>query len=116
MLCLLSLMKVWFGYGLGLRRKEFQKPGASFSCARPAAPREAHNGIDAGWSDAEEMDVQACNAHYSEISLEIADIRSKWKPYAVGESFKMLENNPEYQTARLALASRAQEFAERVKR
>ena len=37
--------------GLGLRRKEFQKPGASLSCARPAAPREAHNGIDAGWSD-----------------------------------------------------------------
>ena len=33
--------------------------------------------LDAGWSDAEEMDVQACNAHYSEISLEIADIRSK---------------------------------------
>src|SRR6266403_5438549 len=37
--------------GLGLRRKEFKKPGASLSCARPAAPREAHNGIDAGWSD-----------------------------------------------------------------
>ena len=37
--------------GLGLRRKEFQKPGASLPCARPAAPREAHNGIDAGWSD-----------------------------------------------------------------
>ena len=37
--------------GLGLRRKKFQKPGASLSCARPAAPREAHNGIDAGWSD-----------------------------------------------------------------
>jgi hypothetical protein len=37
--------------GLGLRRKEFQKPGASLSCARPAAPREAYNGIDAGWSD-----------------------------------------------------------------
>jgi hypothetical protein len=72
--------------------------------------------LDAGWSDAEEMDVQACNTHYSEISLEISDIRSRWKPYAVGESFKMLENDPEYQTARLALASRAQEFADRVKR
>jgi hypothetical protein len=72
--------------------------------------------LDAGWGDAEEVAVQTCNAHYSEISLEIADIRSKWKPYAVGESFKMLENDPEYQTARLALASRAQEFADRVKR
>ena len=72
--------------------------------------------LDAGWSDAEEIAVQACNAHYSEISLAIADIRSKWKAYAVGESFKMLENDPEYRTARLALASRAQEFTERVKR
>jgi hypothetical protein len=72
--------------------------------------------LDAGWSEAEEIDVQACNAHYSEISLAIADIRSKWKPYAVGESSKILENDPEYQTARLDLASRAQEFAEHVKR
>jgi hypothetical protein len=72
--------------------------------------------LDAGWSDAEEIAVQACNAHYSEISLAIADIRTKWKAYAVGESFKMLENDPEYRTARLALASRAQEFAVRVKR
>ena len=45
--------------------------------------------------DAEEIAVQACNAHYSEISLAIADIRSKWKAYAVGESFKMLENDSE---------------------
>jgi hypothetical protein len=72
--------------------------------------------LDAGWSDAEENAVQAWDAHYREISLEIADIRSKWKPHAVGESFKMLENDPEYRTARLALSSRAQEFAERVKR
>jgi hypothetical protein len=72
--------------------------------------------LDAGWGDAEEVAVQACNAHYSEISLAISDIRSKWKAFAVGESFKMLENDPEYRTARLALASRAQEFAERVKR
>ena len=72
--------------------------------------------LDAGWSDAEESALRTLDARYNKISLEIADIRSKWKPYAVGESFKILENDPEYQTARLALASRAQEFAERVKR
>src|SRR5258707_15486606 len=31
--------------------RNFRRPGASLPCARPAAPREAHNGIDAGWSD-----------------------------------------------------------------
>ena len=72
--------------------------------------------LDAGWSDAEEIAVQASNAPYSQISLAIEDIRSKWKPYAVGESYKMLENDPEYQTARSALSGRAREFAERVKR
>jgi hypothetical protein len=72
--------------------------------------------LDAGWSDAEEIAVHACDAHYTEISLVIGDIRSTWKAYAVSESFKILENDPEYRTTRLALASRAQEFAERVKR
>jgi hypothetical protein len=31
--------------------------------------------LDAGWSEAVEIDVQACNAHYSEISLAIAEKR-----------------------------------------
>ena len=72
--------------------------------------------LDAGWTDAEEMAVQACDAHYSGISLQIADIRSNWDPHAVGESFEILEQDPEYRTARLALSTRAREFAERVKR
>jgi hypothetical protein len=72
--------------------------------------------LEAGWSDPEESALRVLNAKYNKISLEIADIRSKWRPHAVGESFKMLENDPEYQTARLALSNRAQEFAERVKR
>jgi hypothetical protein len=72
--------------------------------------------LDAGWTDAEESALRTLDARYNKISLEIADIRSKWKPYAVGQSFKTLENDPEYQIARLALSSRAKEFAERVKR
>jgi hypothetical protein len=72
--------------------------------------------LEAGWSKAEESALRALDAKYNRISLEIAEIRSKWKPYAVGESYKMLENDPEYQTARSALSGRAREFAERVKR
>jgi hypothetical protein len=85
-------------------------------CSRFESPDAIAERLEAGWSDAEESALQVLDAKYNKISLEIADIRSKWRPYAVGESFKMLENDPEYQTARLGLSSRAQEFAERVKR
>ena len=97
-------------------RFEYLLTARHLDCSRFESLDAIAERLEAGWSDAEEMDVQACNAHYSEISLEIADIRSKWKPYAVGESFKILENDPEYQTARLALSTRAEEFAERVQR
>jgi hypothetical protein len=72
--------------------------------------------LDAGWSEAEEIAVQECNAHYGGISLKIADIRSKWNPHALDESFQILEQDPKYRAARLALSDRAQEFAERMKR
>jgi hypothetical protein len=72
--------------------------------------------LDAGWSEAEEIAMQKCSAHYSEISQEIGDIRSKWDPHALDESARILEQDPRYLNARLALADRVEKFAERVKR
>ena len=82
--------------GLGLRRKESQKPGASLSCARPAAPREAHNRIDAGWSDgsrsirngraATKPDIKryVCHADWETHGRAAGPIRNEkmltWKP------------------------------------
>jgi hypothetical protein len=72
--------------------------------------------LEAGWSQAEEIAMQECNAHYREISQKIGDIRSKWDPHAVGESTRTLEQDPKYLAARLALADRAKKFAERIQR
>ena len=46
----------------------------------------------------------------------IGDIRSRWDPHALDESARILEQDPRYLNARLALADRAEKFAERVKR
>lgn len=97
-------------------RFEYLLKARHLDCSRFESLDAIAERLEAGWSDAEESALRALDTKYNEISLEIADIRSTWRPYAVGESFKMLENDPEYQTARLALSSRAQEFAERVKR
>jgi hypothetical protein len=72
--------------------------------------------LEAGWSEAEEIAMRESNAPYSEMSREIGDIRSKWDPHAVGESTRILEQDPKYLAARLALADRAKKFAERVQR
>lgn len=72
--------------------------------------------LEAGWSEAEEIAMRECNAHYGEISREIGDIRSKWDPSAVGESTRTLEQDLTYRAARLALADRAKKFAERIRR
>ena len=72
--------------------------------------------LEAGWSEAEEIAMQECNARYTEISQEIGDIRSKWDPHAVGESTRTLEQDPKYLAARLALADGAKKFAERIQR
>src|SRR5258706_15018924 len=64
--------------GLGLRRKEFQKPGASLSCARPAAPREAHNGIDAGWSDGGRPYPGCIVGLEDELGIEPGRVREYW--------------------------------------
>src|SRR5216684_4086692 len=82
--------------GLGLRRKEFQKPGASLSCARPASPREAHNGIDAGgatgadqfameWAATKpEIKRYVCHADWETHGRAAGPIRNEkmltWKP------------------------------------
>jgi hypothetical protein len=97
-------------------RFEYLLTARHLDCSRFESLDAIAERLEAGWSDAEESALRTLDARYNKISLEIADIRSKWKPYAVGESSKMLENDPEYQTARLALSSRAKEFAERVKR
>lgn len=72
--------------------------------------------LEAGWSEAEEAAMQECSVSYRQISQEIADIRSKWNPHAVDEPTRLLQQDPKYQTARLALAARARKFAERVQR
>jgi hypothetical protein len=97
-------------------RFEYLLGARHLDCSRFESLDAIAERLEAGWRDEEESALRALDAKYNKISLEIADIRAKWRPYAVGESFKMLEKDSEYQTARLALSRRAQEFAERVKR
>jgi hypothetical protein len=63
--------------------------------------------LDKGWADTEESSLKNDLPSYREISREIDEIKSNWDPSALDEPRLVLEQDPEYREARIALSERA---------
>jgi hypothetical protein len=66
------------------------------------------------WSAAEEEALEKRNPHYCHVSQEIKDIQSNWDADSLTAPLRVLDQDPEYRTARLADADRVQELQRRI--
>ena len=66
--------------------------------------------LDTGWTETEEADLKERMAGYRDDSRVIEDIQSKWDPHALDDARQLLENDPKYREARLALSERSRKL------
>lgn len=72
--------------------------------------------LDTGWSEAEERDLLQTCRHYAEVARSVEYYRAEFKPDVLGTHSQMLDQDPQYSYARNALAARAREHIEQMKR
>jgi len=95
-------------------RFEFLLKSRSFDCALFKSLDEIDQRLDKDWDTAEEGALKECNPHYRDICQEIGEIQSKWDSESLTAPLNAVEKDPQYRTARLALADRVQELQSRI--
>ena len=80
-------------------RFEFLIKTQSFNCAPYKSLDAISERLDTGWTEAEEGAIKESNAHYKDVSREIADIRSKWDPDSLTAPLRALTQDSQYKAA-----------------
>jgi hypothetical protein len=86
----------------------------SLDCAVFNSLDELDQRLDKNWTAADEEVLNKSNSHYTGICQEIADIWSKWDAESLTEPLKVVEQDPRYRAARVAIADRVQELQRRI--
>jgi hypothetical protein len=95
-------------------RFEYLLESKSLDCSTFKSLDEIDERLDKDWDVTEEGTLKKSNAHYTGISQEIADIKSKWDSDSLTAPLKALEQDPQYRAAREANADRIQELKRRI--
>ena len=95
-------------------RFEFLLEIHSLDCALFKSLEEIEQRLHEGWTEAEEGVLKEFNSHYSAVSREITEIRSKWPPNSLTYPLQALQQDPEYSTASIAHAALVRKLERRM--